>query len=190
MSAGKGRPNPKRRGKRLPKLPKFEGAALPEGSEALAHEKQPTGREGIGGRPTDYRPQYCATAAEMFVDGGTDIEVADTLQVSVSTLYRWKARYPEFRDAMELGKEAANKRVERSLYNRAVGYSFESVKVFQFEGSPVIVPVREHVPPDVGAAKHWLANRDRENWSKAAEGNLTADAAFLEMLKLVSGGRP
>ena len=142
----------------------------------------------LGGRPSDYHVRFCEIAAELYQDGATDVEVADAIGINVATLYRWRARHTEFRDASELGKKAADRRVERSLFNRAVGYSYDAVKVFQYEGTPVIVEVREHVPPDVNAAKHWLANRDRENWSKAAEGNLTADAAFIEMLKMVSGG--
>lgn len=189
--AAKGKPAPKRgrRGKRLPNIPAFEGDELPEGSAEIKTARGGPGRGVGGGRPSDYHAKYCEIAAELYSDGATDIEVADAIGINVATLYRWRAKHLTFREASDLGKQAADKRVERSLFNRAVGYSYDSVKVFQFEGSPVIVPIREHVPPDVGAAKHWLANRDRENWSKAAEGNLTADAAFVEMLKMVSGER-
>lgn len=40
------------------------------------------------------------------------------------------------------------------------------MKIFQYEGSPVIVPHKEHVPPDVGAAKMWLTNRKRGEWAE------------------------
>lgn len=149
----------------------------------------PSSRVSNAGRKPDYKLAFCEIAAELYGNGATDIEVADALDVHVSTLYRWHAKYPEFREASKLGKEAADNRVARSLYNRAVGYSFDSVKVFQFEGFPVVVPFREHVPPDVGAQKHWLANRDRENWGKDASIELSADTAFLELLKHVSGER-
>jgi hypothetical protein len=45
-------------------------------------------------------------------------------------------------------------RVERSLYERANGYSYEAVKIFMPAGSkqPVVVHYTEHCPPDVGAA--------------------------------------
>jgi hypothetical protein len=42
----------------------------------------------------------------------------------VATLYRWKLEYPEFSRVFKLGKAAADDRVERSLYSRAVGYSY------------------------------------------------------------------
>jgi len=44
-------------------------------------------------------------------------------------------------------------RVERSLYERANGYSYDAVKIFMPAGAqkPVYAPYVEHVPPDVGA---------------------------------------
>lgn len=65
---------------------------------------------------------------------------------------------------MKLGKEAADERVEQSLYRRAVGYSFDAIKIMQYEGEPVVVPFVEHVPPDVGAAQFWLKNRKGKDW--------------------------
>ena len=57
-------------------------------------------------------------------------------------------------------------RVERSLYERANGYSYDAVKIFMPAGAkePVIVHYTEHCPPDVGAAFIWLKNRDPERW--------------------------
>jgi hypothetical protein len=57
-------------------------------------------------------------------------------------------------------------RVERSLYQRGLGYNYEAVKIFMPAGSkqPAIVHYTEHVPADVGAAFIWLKNRDPEHW--------------------------
>jgi hypothetical protein len=51
--------------------------------------------------------------------------------------------------------------VERSLYQRAVGYSHDAVKVFMPAGAkkPVYAPYVEHVPRDVTACLFWLKNR-------------------------------
>lgn len=121
------------------------------------------------GRPTDYRPEYCEQALELCLNGATDEEIADTFGVHVATLYRWKAKYPEFREALKAGKEACDERVVRSLYHRAVGYTFNAVKIMQNQGEPLIVPYKEHVPPDVGAAKLWLTNRQPEEWRDKVE---------------------
>ena len=73
---------------------------------------------------------------------------------------------PEFSEAIRVGKDAANQRVERSLYQRANGYNYEAVKIFMPAGSkqPVVVHYTEHCPPDVTAAFIWLKNRDPERW--------------------------
>jgi hypothetical protein len=62
--------------------------------------------------------------------------------------------YPEFSEAIRVGKDAANKRVEHSLFQRANGYNYDAVKVFMPAGSkqPVVVHYTVHCPPDVTAA--------------------------------------
>lgn len=120
-------------------------------------------------RPTDYRQEFCESAKKLCEGGATDVEVADELGISAATLYRWKARHPEFCEALKSGKAVADERVERSLYHKAVGYTFDSEKVFQFQGQIVRAPVREYVPPDTTAAIFWLKNRRAEQWRDKTE---------------------
>lgn len=80
------------------------------------------------------------------------------------TIYRWKNVHEDFCQALIVGKENSDTRVERALYNRAVGYTFESEKVFQFQGEVIRAATVEHVAPDPGAAKLWLTNRKPNNW--------------------------
>jgi hypothetical protein len=56
--------------------------------------------------------------------------------------------------------------VERSLYQRGLGYNYEATKIFMPAGAkqPVVVHYLEHVPADVGAAFIWLKNRDPVHW--------------------------
>lgn len=118
------------------------------------------------GRPSKYDPAFCEMAHRLAVQGATDIEIADAFEVHVATLYRWKAEHPELRDAMAFGKEAADDRVEASLYHRAVGYSHDAVKIFMPAGAtaPVVAAYREHYPPDTAAASLWLRNRRPDKW--------------------------
>ena len=113
------------------------------------------------GRPTTYRPEYAEQARKLCRNGATDREIADILGVCVRTFYRWRAEHDEFAEALKAGKELADDRVERALYERACGYDYDDVKIFHPSGAkePVIVPVTVHVPADVGAAKQWLATR-------------------------------
>lgn len=116
------------------------------------------------GRPTDYQPEFAAQARKLCEFGATDIELADFFEVNVSTIYRWRNSHEEFCEAVKVGKDACDDRVERSLFQRAVGYTFESEKVFQFQGQIVRADTREHVPPDAGAAMNWLKNRRGGTW--------------------------
>jgi hypothetical protein len=63
-------------------------------------------------------------------------------------------------------------RVERSLAQRPLGYSYHAEKPFQYKGAVVKVRYVEHAPPDVAAAKFWLLNR-RAQWSNTSRHELT-----------------
>ena len=75
-------------------------------------------------------------------------------------------------------------------YQRAVGYSYDAVKINQYEGAAVITPYVEHVPPDVGAQKLWLTNRRPDQWRDKAEAKQTLDATepFLKLVQHISSG--
>ncbi len=116
------------------------------------------------GRPTAYKPDFVGQAEKLCLLGATDEEMADFFDVDVRTLYRWKAVHEEFCQAIKTGKEVADERVERSLYARAVGYTFDSEKIFQFQGKVVRASTKEHVPPDTTAMIFWLKNRRPDEW--------------------------
>jgi hypothetical protein len=118
------------------------------------------------GRPKLFRPEFVSQAQKLCLLGATDIEIADFFEIHVATLYRWKAQYEEFCEALKSGKTAADERVERSLYHRATGYTFEAVKIFMPAGAdnPVYAPYREHVAPDPTACIFWLKNRRPDEW--------------------------
>lgn len=121
------------------------------------------------GRPSSYKPEYAKQAARLCALGATDYELADFFEVDTRTIYRWKNVHDEFCQALIAGKEKADERVERALYNRAVGYSYESEKVFQFQGQIVRADTVEHIPPDPSAAKLWLVNRRPDSWRDKQE---------------------
>ena len=72
-------------------------------------------------------------------------------------------------DALRVGKEEADGRVKRSLYQRAVGYDYDAVKIFMPAGAkkPIYAPYVEHVPPDPTSMIFWLKNPDPERWRDA-----------------------
>ena len=120
-------------------------------------------------RPSKFKPEFIEQARKLCELGATDMEIADFFGVVPSTVYKWKNENPEFSEALKSGKEEADNRVERSLYHKAVGYTFPSVKIFNANGSPLRVKYREHVPPDTTAAIFWLKNRRPDEWRDKAE---------------------
>lgn len=72
------------------------------------------------GRPSDYSPEILPNIAELAIAGATDVQLAETIGIDISTLYRWKNRYPEFREALKENKEVADARVEQTLYRKAL----------------------------------------------------------------------
>jgi hypothetical protein len=125
---------------------------------------QETDAAAKGGRPSSFKPEYVEQARKLTQLGATDREVAEFFDVAESTVSLWKNTHPEFSEALKLGKEASDNRVEKSLYRRAVGYSYDAEKIFTYEGEPVRVPYVEHVPPDTTACIFWLKNRRRDEW--------------------------
>lgn len=84
------------------------------------------------------------------------------------------------------GKEAFDDRIERSLAQKASGYTFHTEKVFQFEGCVVRADIVEHVPPDVGAIKMWLGNRRPDKWKDKQEVAVTGAETFINVWKSIS----
>jgi len=122
------------------------------------------------GRPSPYKPDFARIAERLCRNGATDIEVADVLGISVRTFYRWCLLHDEFTAAVRVGKDAADDRVERALYQRAVGYDYVAEKIVTPKGGgPVAVPYMVHIPADVRAALHWLAIRRPKPWARIAE---------------------
>jgi hypothetical protein len=133
------------------------------------------------GRPTAYKPAYAKQAEKLCALGATDFELADFFKVDTRTIYRWRNQHDDFCQAVTCGKERADERVARALYNRAVGYTFESEKIqVMRDGTIVRAPMLEHVAPDPAAAMNWLKNRQPDKWRdkqeidhKSSDGSMT-----------------
>ena len=116
-------------------------------------------------RPSKYKPEHVAQAAKLCKLGATDRDLADFFGVNEASIHRWKIEFKEFANALKLGKDLADKRVEQSLYRRAMGYSHDAVKIFCSKtGEVTKVPYVEHFPPDTVACIFWLKNRKPQEW--------------------------
>lgn len=123
------------------------------------------------GRPSGYKPEFAKQVSHLAQLGATDQEVADFFEVDVRTIYRWKHSHEEFCQALKAGKDVADDRVERSLYQKAIGYEQDEVKIFMPAGAdePVYAPYRAKIAPDTTAGIFWLKNRRSQDWRDKRE---------------------
>lgn len=102
-------------------------------------------------------------------DGLTDEEIAKNMGVTAVTLYSWKKKFPQFEFALKQGKEVVDRKVEKTLLQRALGYDYEERETW-VEGSEDgekktrTKITRRHALPDVTAQIFWLKNRRPVEW--------------------------
>lgn len=139
------------------------------------------------GRPTAYKDEFAKQAEKLCTMGQTDQELAAWFEVDVRTIYRWQAAHPEFCQALKAGKDVADDRVERSLYQKAIGYEQEAVKIFMPAGaeSPVYAPYVEKVAPDTTAGIFWLKNRRKGEWRDKVETEHSGRLAIQQIERVI-----
>src|SRR5262245_7661242 len=132
------------------------------------------------GRKPAWRDAYLEQAKKLAALGATDADIADFFGVSSRTVMSWKVAKPEFSHALKTAKDAADARVERRLYERAVGYSVETEKHVCSGGKIVRVRTIEHYPPDTTACIFWLKNRQPDKWRDRVDpGQAAAQFKFI-----------
>lgn len=154
-----------------------------------------------------YNPKYHDDWAwSLAMKGATDQEIADAMGVSRKTINRWSWRKDDngdrvrtsFGEALAAGKDAADAKVERKLYERCLGYDVEEVKQkieHDKNGRPNIVSsevVKKHIPPDTMAIMYWLNNRSKKTgeWSQRQDIKLSnGDGEEDVLIYLPANGR-
>lgn len=111
--------------------------------------------------------------------GIEDNEIAEKMGIDYSTMFRWLKKNESFREKYEEGKELASAKVQRSLYERAIGYEKEEMDTkisYDKDGNakPVTVTKKvKHIPGDIQAQIFWLKNRVPEHWKDKVEAEIT-----------------
>lgn len=117
-----------------------------------------------GGRPSKYKPEFALQAEKLCALGATDADLASFFEVSGATITTWKDVHPEFLASIKDAKAIADERVERRLYERAMGYEHDEVDIRVVDHAIVQTPIRKVYAPDTTAAIFWLKNRQSEKW--------------------------
>ncbi|ANU42200.1 transposase [Flavonifractor plautii] len=122
-------------------------------------------------------------------DGLTDEQLAQKMEISPSTLYEWKAKYPEISEALKKGKEIVDIQVENALLKRALGYEYmeERVEISEKDGRKVIQTTKTALP-DTTALIFWLKNRRPDKWRDKPE--VPGDSDGLKRAKELLEGMP
>lgn len=130
-----------------------------------------------GGRPSDYKKEYCDQAFKFCLLGAIDTELATFFEVCEKTINIWKKKHPEFLQSIKNGREKADSEVAKSLYNRAMGYTHPEEKIFQHDGEIIRAGTTKHYPPDATSCIFWLKNRKAKGWRDKVDvkhtGNVT-----------------
>ena len=121
-----------------------------------------------------FQPAFIQIAKDYMMSGCTQYEVAKKLGVTEQTLYYWCREHPEFKQALRVGFEEADNRVEISLYEKAVGYKWqEEIKTKKIDenGNPIeeTTLIDKQLPPDNSAIFFWLKNRRGHRWKDKHE---------------------
>ena len=139
--------------------------------------KKTTKKKHPGGRPTKWSEVNKEVLRFAYENGATDLQAAKMVGVEHQTLYNWKKKYPEFFESLKDWKVLADAKVEKSLYQRAHGYSCEEEKVFcdPKTGKITTKTVIKHYPPDPTAMIFWLKNRQPKEWRDKREVELSQE---------------
>lgn len=131
---------------------------------------------------TQYNPEtYPDWGWSLAIQGLTIKEIGEAMGVSRATVNRWIAANPDFKEAIDRGRDASDAKVERSLYQRATGYTYKEKKVIvtmDKDGNQLparIETTEKHVPPDTTAQIYWLKNRKRDKWKDKWDVEVSTD---------------
>ena len=136
-------------------------------------------------------------------DGLTDKDIAKNMAVGLSTLKEWKNRFEQIKEALSVGKDAADRVVENALYKSACGYTVtitEPVKVRRViydertgkksEEYEEVVPAKKqiHFPAQVTAQIFWLKNRKPAQWRDKTDAPQLPTNGVLESILAMERG--
>lgn len=152
------------------------------------------------GRPSKFDTINKEKFKILAIKGFTDNELCDFFDINRATLYRWKNSNKEFCDSLKNWKNEADAKVEKSLYQRAIGYEYDEityeksktgglgikltegeVTAIKHENTYKVKITTKQVVPDVIAEIFWLKNRKPEEWRDKHEvqGNINFSAKLI-----------
>ncbi len=126
-------------------------------------------------------------------DGLTNEDIAKNIGINPKTLYSWMGRHEPLKEALRLGKEPADRKVENALYENAIGFEWEEEvpiklkKEFYVNGKKhteeyvETVIVNKKRPPDPTSTIFWLKNRKAKDWRDKQDVEVSGEGGAIKI---------
>ena len=140
------------------------------------------------GRPSSIDKISLKKCEILYKQGWTDEQVANFFDLTVTAIAIYKTKHPKFFNTIKDWKLEADHKVEKSLYQRALGYQYDEVTYEQSKTGGLGIKLDDgdiseikHTPtckvriitkqviPDVLAQMFWLKNRKPAEWREKHE---------------------
>ena len=108
---------------------------------------------------TKYDENFPERAMDFASEGMTDSQIAYQLGISRSTFYNYKQQHSRFAEAIDVGRDVIDSRVENRLLELALGNYTITIRVTNHEGL-TRTTVKDAIP-NLKAIQYWLERSDR-----------------------------
>jgi len=108
---------------------------------------------------TKYDENFPERAMDFASEGMTDSQIAYQLGISRSSFYNYKQQHPRFAEAIDVGRDVIDSRVENRLLELALGNYTITIHVTDHEGR-TRTTVKDAIP-NLKAIQYWLERSDR-----------------------------
>ena len=115
---------------------------------------------------TKYDESFPERAMDFASEGLTDSQIAYKLGVSRSTFYNYKQQHTRFAEAIDVGRDVIDGRVENRLLELALGKYTITIHVTDHEGR-TRTTVKDAIP-NLKAIQYWLERSDNRKGVKSA----------------------
>ena len=103
-------------------------------------------------------------------------QIAKNIGIGKETLYKWIKKSDDFKNAIKVSRDTADRQVENALFKSAMGYDYYEETVTN-DGR--VVQVKKHSKPNTTAQIFWLKNRKVKEWRDkrdiSHEGNINSN---------------